>query len=89
MQLIRTFYRHAILSSVEDSVRLAFDTTRSYILITGDFNLDIQKDNSTQNVKDLFQQFSLSRLYMNQHITQKTPLHSLALSLPPTGTLYQ
>ena len=46
IQLIGTFYRppnstNAILSAIEDSIGLAFDTNISNILITGDFNLDI------------------------------------------------
>ena len=44
-----TFYRspnstNAILSSIEYSMGLAFETNVSYILITGDFNFDILKE---------------------------------------------
>ena len=53
IQLIGTFYRspnstNAILSSIEDSIGLAFETNISNILITGDFNLDIMKVNSSR-----------------------------------------
>ena len=84
MQLIRTFYRHAILSSVEDSVRLAFDTTRSYILITGDFNLDIQNENSIQKVRDLCQQISFEQIINEPtHYTENS-----SSLIDTTGTLY-
>ena len=46
--LLGTFYRppnspQEALSSIEDSISLAFDTNIQHILITGDFNLDILK----------------------------------------------
>ena len=64
IQLIGTFYRppnstNAILSTIEDSIGLAFETN---ILITGDFNLDILKDNSSQKVRDLCQQFNFEQI---------------------------
>ena len=72
IQLIGTFYRpppppppnstNAILSSIEDSIGLAFETNISNILITGDFNLDILKDNSSQKVRDLCQQFNFEQI---------------------------
>ena len=67
MHLKGTFYRppnstNAILSSIEDSIGLAFDTNISNILITGDFNLDILKDNSSQKVRDLCQQFNFEQI---------------------------
>ena len=47
-QLIGTFYRppnsnNMVISTIEDSIGLAFDTNIKNILITGDFNLDILK----------------------------------------------
>lgn len=47
-QLIGTFYRppnsdNTVLATIEDSIGLAFDTNMQNILITGDFNLDTQK----------------------------------------------
>ena len=67
IQLIGTFYRppnstNAILSSIEDSIGLAFETNISNILITGDFNLDILKDNSSRKVRDLCQQFNFKQI---------------------------
>ena len=67
IQLIGTFYRppnstNAILSSIEDSIGLAFETNISKILITGDFNLDILKDNSSRKVRDLCQQFNFKQI---------------------------
>ena len=52
----------ATYSLIEDSISLAFDTNIPDILITGDFNLDIQKDSSYRKVNDLCQQFSLQQL---------------------------
>ena len=65
--LLGTFYRPpnalaATYSLIEDSISLAFDTNIPDILITGDFNLDIQKDSSYRKVNDLCQQFSLQQL---------------------------
>ena len=67
IQLIGTFYRppnstNAILTSIEDSIGLAFETNISNILITGDFNLDIMKDNSSRKVRDLCQQFNFGQI---------------------------
>ena len=65
--LLGTFYRSsnapaATYSLIEDSISLAFDTNIPDILITGDFNLDIQKDSSYRKVNDLCHQFSLQQL---------------------------
>ena len=67
IQLIGTFYRppnstNAILSSIEDSMGLAFETNISNILITCDFNFDILKDNSSQKVRDLCQKFNFEQI---------------------------
>ena len=64
---IGTFYRppnltNAILSTIEDSIGLAFETNISNILITGDFNLDFLKDNSSRKVRDLCQRFNLEQI---------------------------
>ena len=52
-QLIGTFYRppnsnNTVISTIEDSVGLAFDTNIKNILITGDFNLDTLKHASNK-----------------------------------------
>ena len=52
-QLIGTFYRppncnNMVISTIEDSIGLAFDTNIKNILITGDFNLDISKQISNR-----------------------------------------
>ena len=66
IQLIRftdpPYSTNAILSSIEDSMGLAFETNISNILITGDFNIDILKDNSSQKVRDLCQQFNFEQI---------------------------
>ena len=65
--LIGTFYRPPnssaeILSLIEDSIGLAFDTNVNNIFITGDFNLDILKNSSRQKVRDICQHFSVEQL---------------------------
>ena len=65
--LIGTFCRPPnssaeILSLIEDSIGLAFDTNVNNIFITGDFNLDILKNSSSQKVRDICQHFSLEQL---------------------------
>ena len=65
--LIDTFYRppnstNEVISSIEDSIALAFDTNIPNILITGDFNLDISKPSASRKVRELCQHFSLDQL---------------------------
>lgn len=47
---------------MEDSIGLAFDTNISNILITGDFNLDVNKQVSYRKIRDLCQYFNLEQL---------------------------
>ncbi|MEW8547189.1 MAG: endonuclease/exonuclease/phosphatase family protein, partial [Candidatus Thiodiazotropha sp.] len=66
-QLIGTFYRppnssNNVISTIEDSIGLAFDTNIKNILITGDFNLDILKQVSNKKVIDLCQHYNLEQL---------------------------
>ena len=78
IQLIGMFYRppnstNAILSSIEDSIGLAFETNISNILISGDFNLDILKDNSIRKVRILCQQFIFEQIiYEPTHFTENS-----------------
>ena len=65
--LIATFFRppnstNEVISSIEDSIALAFDTNIPNILITGDFNLDISKPSASRKVRELCQHFSLDQL---------------------------
>ena len=65
--LLGTFYRppnstQDALTSIEDSISLAYDTNIQNILITGDFNLDVLKSSSNKKVFDLCQHFSLYQL---------------------------
>ena len=65
-QLLGTFYRppnspNVVMTSIEDSIGLAFDTNIQNILITGDFNLDLLKDISKRNIADLCQHFNLKQ----------------------------
>ena len=66
-QLIDTFYRppnskNAILSSIEDSISLAFDSNIQNILTIGDFNLDTRKENTNRKIRELCQQYNLKQL---------------------------
>ena len=66
-QLRGTFYRppnsdNTVLATIEDSIGLAFDTNMQNILITGDFNLDTQKQVSNKKIIDICQQFNLTQL---------------------------
>lgn len=65
--LLGTFYRPpnsraGILTSIEDSIGLAYDTNISDIFITGDFNFDLLKRSSHQKIRDLCQHFNLEQL---------------------------
>ena len=66
-QRIGTFYRppnstNAILSSIEDSIGLAFDSNIQNILTIGDFNLDTRKENTNRKIRELCQQYNLKQL---------------------------
>ena len=66
-QLLGTFNRppnspNAVMTSIEDSIGLAFDTNIQNVLITGDFNLDLLKDTSKRKIADLRQHFNLTQL---------------------------
>ena len=65
--LIDTFYRspnssNDELIAIENSIGLANDTNIQYILITGDFNLDIFKPNTWSKINNLCQYFGLEQL---------------------------
>ena len=65
--LLGTFYRPPnfpaqTLSSVEDSIGLAFDSNINDEFITGDFNLDTLKNTSNQNISAICQQFSVTKM---------------------------
>ena len=65
--LLGTFYRppnstQDVLTSIENSISLAYDTNIQNILITGDFNLDVLKSSSNKKVFDLCKHFSLYQL---------------------------
>ena len=66
-QLIGTFYRppnsnNTVISTIEDSVGLVFDTNIKNILITGDFNLDTLKHASNKKLLELCQHYNLKQL---------------------------
>ena len=62
--LIGTFYRspnstNQVLTMIEDSIGLAFDTNISDSLITGDFNLDVNKQVYYRKIRDLCHAYGL------------------------------
>ena len=76
--LLGTFHRPpnspaGILSSIEDSISLAFDTNINNIFVTGDFNLDTLKHSSNQKVHDICQHFNMVQLITEPtHITENS-----------------
>lgn len=65
--LIGTFYRppnstNEILTSIENSIGLAYDTNIHNVLVTGDFNFDMLKDNPSSKVLNICQYFGLENL---------------------------
>ena len=65
--LLGTFYRPPnslaqTLSSIKDSIGLAFDSNINNVFITGDFNLDTLKNTSNQNISAICQQFSVTQM---------------------------
>ena len=65
--LIGTFYRppnstNEFLTSIENSIGLAYETNIHNVLVIGDFNLDMLKDNSSSKVLNIYQYFGLENL---------------------------
>lgn len=76
--LLGTFYRAPnspadALTSIENSIGLAYDTNISNILVTGDFNLDMLQSAPKRKVETLCQQYSLHSLITEStHFTEST-----------------
>ena len=51
-----------ILTSIENSIGLAYDTNIQNVLVTGDFIFDMLKDNSSSKVLNICQYFGLENL---------------------------
>ena len=74
--LLGTFYRPPnspaqTLSSIEDSIGLAFDSNINDVFITGDFNLDTLKNTSNQNISAICQQFGVTQMIVEPtHFTE-------------------
>lgn len=65
--LIGTFYRPpnssaAVLTNIETSIGLAFDTGIKDIIITGDFNLDYLKTDTRRKITDICRQYNLQQI---------------------------
>ena len=74
--LLGTFYRPPnspaqTLSSIEDSIGLAFDSNINDVFITGDFNLDTLKNTSNQKSSAICQQFGVTQMIVEPtHFTE-------------------
>ena len=74
--LLGTFYRPPnspaqTLSSIEDSIGLAFDSNINDVFITGDFTLDTLKNTSNQKNSAICQQFSVTQMIVEPtHFTE-------------------
>ena len=60
------------MSSIEDSIGLAFDSNINGVFITGDFNLDTLKNTSNQTISAICQQFGVTQMiveptYFTEH----------------------
>ena len=59
------------LSSIEDSIGLAFDSNINDVFIIGDFNLDTRKTTSNQKISTIRQQFSVTQMIVEPtHFTE-------------------
>ena len=59
------------LSSIEDSIGLAFDSKINDVFITGDLNLDTLKNTSSQKISAICQQFSVTQMIVEPtHFTE-------------------
>ena len=76
--LVGTLYRPpnspcGILLEIENSIGLAYDANIKEILITGDFNLDLLKENSFRKINDISQYFGLKTLISEPtHFTENS-----------------
>ena len=76
--LIGTFYRPpsscaAVLDNINTSISLAFDTGIKNIIVTGDFNLDMNKAVSRQKIDSLCMQFGMSQIIRDStHYTENS-----------------
>ena len=67
---------------IEDSIGLAFDTNISNILITGDFNLDVNKQVSYSKIRDLCPYFNFEQLITIPTNFTETSSSTIDCSLP-------
>ena len=59
------------MSSIEDSIGLAFDSIINDVFITGDFNLDTRKTTSYQKISTICQQFGVTQMIVEPtHFTE-------------------
>ena len=59
------------MSSIEDSIGLAFDSNINDVFITGNFNLDTLKNTFNQNISAICQQFSVTQMSVEPtHFTE-------------------
>ena len=53
---------NAVLTNIENSIDLAVDTENLDIIILGDYNLDMNKPNSSNKINNICQQYNLHQL---------------------------
>ena len=76
--LVGTYYRppnsdNAVLTNIENSIDLAIDTEISDIIIIGDFNLDMNKPNTSNKINNICQQYNLHQLIREPtHFTERS-----------------
>ena len=76
--LVGTYYRppnsdNAVLTNIENSIDLAIDTEISDIIILGDFNLDMNKPNTSNKINNICQQYNLHQLIREPtHFTERS-----------------
>ena len=76
--LVGTYYRPpnsdiAVLTNIENSIDLAIDTEISDIIILGDFNLDMNKPNTSNKINNICQQYNLHQLIREPtHFTERS-----------------
>lgn len=90
--LFGTFYRPPnsppiVLTQIENSIGLAYDTSISDIIVTGDFNLDINKPATRSKIQDLIIHFTMKQVidestHFTEHSNSLIDLFLLSSTCP-------
>ena len=89
-RLPRTDALHLYFSSIEDSKHLVVDTCINDIIITGDFNYNMLNAHTSNKIKSIFGQFSLTQTINNPtHFTEhSSSLIDIILTHNETNMVY-